>query len=189
MTANRQRAAEKPTKTRRRKHRTRPTPKWLLEQQDLDEVAKKRCLMVLSVLSGERSVTEVIMEAGISRQSYYDFETRALQAILRALVPGAAADSSPTTAEKRVTELEQRLKRVESEKRRAERLLLLTRKVMRTGRAKQASRRARPKRRNSTTRGSKPSAASKKTTSSKPPEAPKPHETPLIPIPNGADAR
>jgi hypothetical protein len=189
MTASRRRATEKPTKTRRRKHRMRPTPKWLQEQQDLDEVARKRCLMILSVLSGERSVTEVIMEAGISRQSYYDFETRALQAILRALVPGAGTDSSPTTAEKRVTELEQRLKQVESEKRRAERLLLLTRKVMRTGRVKRTRRQASPKRRSSTTRGSKPSAASKKMASSKPPEAPKPLETPLIPIPNGADAR
>src|SRR5262245_32579670 len=168
--ASTKRASETTTTARRRKTRARPTPRWLTQQQDLDEVARKRCLMILSVLSGERSVTEAIIEAGISRQSYYEFETRALQAILRALVPGVATDSSPTTAEKRVLELEKRLKQTESARRRAERLLLLTRKVMHTRRPKRTSQSPKSKPRSSTMRGSKPSWNSKKRMSSRPPE-------------------
>lgn len=189
MTSSRRRAGEAApaTSDSKRPRRTRPTPKWLLEQQDLDQTAQRRCLMILSVLSGERGVTEVIMEAGISRQSYYDLETRALQAMLRALVPGAGSETGPTSAERRVTELEQRLKRLETEKRRAERLLLLTRKLMRTGRRKTTTRRSGHKPPSSTTRGSKPSAVSKKT--SKSTQAPKQQDLPSIPTPDGATAR
>ena len=71
---------------RRRRNRARPTPKWLLSR---DEVGKARCLMVLSVLSGEKPVTDAISEAGISRATYYHLETRALSSMLRALAPGA----------------------------------------------------------------------------------------------------
>ena len=71
----------------RGKHRSRPTPKWLLTSEDLDQIAQQRCLMVLSVLSGETPVTEAIAQAGISRATYYQLETRALSAMLRALGP------------------------------------------------------------------------------------------------------
>jgi len=69
----------------RRKNRARPTPRWLARSADLDPIARVRCLMVLSVLSGEKPVTDAITEAGISRGRYYQLETRALSAMLRAL--------------------------------------------------------------------------------------------------------
>ena len=180
----RKRRTETSSTPRKRRPRKRPTPKWLVQQQDLDEVARRRCLMILSVLSGERAVTEVIMEAGISRQNYYELETRALHAMLKALVPGTSAEGAATTAEKRVVELEQRLKKLQTEKRRAERLLLLTRKVMRTRRrttktTRRSSTRTRPR---STTRGSKLSTVSKRksvTTSTTPPKASEPTSTPM----------
>ncbi len=188
MTRSRRRADEEKPKTtdRKRPRRTRPTPKWLTEQQDVDDLARRRCLMILSVLSGERAVTEVILEAGISRQSYYDLETRALHAMLRALLPGSS-EAGATSAEKRLVELEQRVKQLQMEKRRSERLLLLTRKVMRTGKSKATTRRSSRKRPSSTTRGSKHSVASKKTSKSM--ETPKPQESPSIPMPDGATAR
>lgn len=189
MTSSRRRAGEAaPATTQsKRPRKTRPTPKWLLEQQDLDQTARRRCLMILSVLSGERGVTEVIMEAGISRQSYYDLETRALQGMLRALVPGAGSETGPTPAEKRLVELEQRIKQLQTEKRRSERLLLLTRKLMHTSKSKTTARRSSRKHPSSTTRGSKPSAASKKT--SKSTQAPKQQDLPLTPTPDGATGR
>jgi hypothetical protein len=101
----------------------------------------------------------------LSRQRYYDLETRALSAMLKALAPGGSSESAATSPERRILELEQRVKQLETEKRRAERLLLLTRKVMRTGRAKPT--RPKSKSRRSTTHGSKPSSASKKRSSSR----------------------
>src|SRR5579859_1014600 len=83
-----------PAAARRRKPRARPLPKWLKEAQDLDEVAKARCLMILSVLSGERPVTEVIAEAKVSRGTYYQLEERALQAMLSALNPASSTSAS-----------------------------------------------------------------------------------------------
>src|SRR5262249_1356385 len=73
-------------KARRRTSRPRPTPSWLVKQSDIDEVARRRCLMILSVLSGERPVTEVVEEAKISRQTYYQLESRAVRAMLSALL-------------------------------------------------------------------------------------------------------
>ena len=92
--------------------------------------------MVLSVLSGEKPVTEAIEKARISRGTYYQMETRALRAMLAALNPLAAsrqdgsADLSAAAAA-RIAQLEGRVKGLEQEKRRADRLLLLTRKAMR----------------------------------------------------------
>jgi hypothetical protein len=126
-------ASEKSTAPkRRRKLRSRPTPRWLTQKNDLDEMAKRRCLLVLSVLSGERAVTEVIDEAQISRPMYYQLEERALRAMLLALTPGASEPGASEPA-KRVVELEQRVAELEKDKRRSERLLLLTRKVMKGG--------------------------------------------------------
>ncbi|MBV8195604.1 MAG: hypothetical protein JOY80_08760 [Candidatus Dormibacteraeota bacterium] len=92
-------------------------------------MAKRRCLLVLSVLSGERPVTDVIEEAQISRPMYYQLEERALRAMLLALTPGASepGSSEPT---KRIAELEAKVAQLEADKRRGERLLLLTRKVI-----------------------------------------------------------
>lgn len=121
---------------RRRKHRSRPTPRWLEGSSELDQRARSRCLMVLSVLSGEKPVSDAILEAKISRGTYYQMETRALKAMLAALNPLAvnkedgSADLSAAAAA-RIAQLEQRVRALEQEKRRADRLLLLTRKAMR----------------------------------------------------------
>jgi hypothetical protein len=120
-----------------RKHRRRPLPRWLAKAQDLDAIARSRCLMVLSVLSGEKAVTDAITEAKISRPGYYQLETRALNAMLVALNPlgGMKDDGSPdlSAASCHIKELTQKVEKLEQEKRRAERLLLLTRKTLRRG--------------------------------------------------------
>jgi hypothetical protein len=135
--------------------------------------------MILSVLSGERPVSEVIEQEQLSRQRYYDLETRALNAMLRALAAGSGAESSPATSpERRISELEQHVKQLETEKRRAERLLLLTRKVMLTSRSTKPTR-TKNKRPSSTTRGSKHSSASKTRRST-------PTEQPSLTTPNAA---
>lgn len=122
---------EKPRRYRR--HRGRPLPKWIKERQELDEMARRRCLLVLSVLSGEKPVTDAIAESGMSRNTYYQMEERALTAMLEALGPTPGPGRKPDQGS-RIAELEERLSRLEQEKRRAERLLLLTRKVVRKGR-------------------------------------------------------
>ena len=140
-----------------RKGGTRPTPRWLMKREDLDDVARRRCLMVLSVRSGEVSVTEAIGAADISRQMYFDLEKRALSGMLAALVPG-----NEDSAAGRLEELELKVVELERGKRRAEKLLELTRKVVRPGTLKTAAGRPRGnrQRRRSTTLGIGPSASS-----------------------------
>lgn len=177
-----------PAADRRRKPRARPTPKWLVEHE-MDELARRRCLMILSVLSGERAVSEVIVEAGISRQSYYDLETRALHAMLKAVQPGTSSESAATSPEKRVAELELQVKKLQTDKRRAERLLLLTRKVMSTGPRKPGRVRPTRTRPSSKTHGDKPSGGSKRERVAKSSETPKRQENPSIPTTAGAAER
>jgi hypothetical protein len=108
-------------------------PKWLKDSQQLNAIARSRALMVLSVLSGEKPVTDAITEAKISRGTYYQMETRALNAMLAALNPlatvseGAVPDLSAT----RIEALLERIRLLEQDKRRTQRLLLLTRKSIR----------------------------------------------------------
>lgn len=120
---------------RRRKLRRRSVPKWLSQSQELNAIARSRCLLVLSVLSGEKPVTEAIVEARISRPGYYQMEMRALKAMLAALNPLAstADDGSPnlSAAMRRIGQLEQQVQKLTQDKRRAERMLLLTRKSAR----------------------------------------------------------
>lgn len=148
---------KKPTTDKRR---ARPTPEWLHEREDLDEMARRRCLMILSVLSGERAVSDVIEEAQISRGTYYNLEERALKAMLVALVPGAAEAPSESPAQ-RIAELEKKVAQLEQAKRRGERLLFLTRKTLKRGPMKMTDRGRPTKSRASTTRGNKPSPGSK----------------------------
>lgn len=126
------------TAGRPRKHRPRPVPKWLRNSTQLEQIARSRCLLVLSVLSvlsGETPVTDAIERAKISRGTYYQLETRALKAILAAMNPLAsnAADGAQdlSAATQRIHELEAQVRRLEQEKRRTQRLLLLTRKSIR----------------------------------------------------------
>ena len=117
----------------RRKHRPRPMPRWLKSSRDLNAIARSRCLMVLSVLSGETPVSDAIQQAKISRGTYYQMETRALGAMLAVLNPAAVAKSgSPDleAAAARIGELQRRIARLEQEKRRTQRLLHLTRKTI-----------------------------------------------------------
>jgi hypothetical protein len=100
----------------------------------VDAFAKRRVMLVLSVLSGAKPVTEAIREAGLTRATYYKLETRALQAMLAALNPLTARPrarrSELKAAESRVVALEAQVMALQREKRRAERLLLLTRKTL-----------------------------------------------------------
>lgn len=136
-------ASPKPKQTR--SLRSRPTPRWLTKQPDLDAVARNRVLMVLSVLSGEKPVTMAIEESGISRGFYYQLETKALNAMLLALAPGSDGDASPdaTGLHHRIKELEEKVERAEQGQRRAERLLLVQRKLSSPGPVK--THRGRPK--------------------------------------------
>lgn len=120
----------------KRRHRARPTPKWLKAPQadGPEAVAQRRCLLVLSVLSGEQPVTDAIEATGVSRQLYYQLEEKALKAMLRAL--GPSADNSEDLSTSLAAQLEAaqaRVEQLEMEKRRAERLLLLTRKLLKPG--------------------------------------------------------
>lgn len=144
----------------RRRRRPRPTPKWLKEQQDLDDVARRRCLMILSVVSGEKPVTQAIEEAQISRQTYYQLEEKALRAMLSALMPGTTVETSAASPLRKMAELQAKTERLEQDKRRAERLLFLTRKVVRPGSLKSAAGRPRLTGRRSTASGKKPSRTS-----------------------------
>jgi len=120
--------------SRSRRHRPRPIPRWLKSSEQLDAIARSRCLLLLSVLSGETPVTEAIARAKLSRATYYKLETRALQAMLAALNPlaGQAEDGRAdlSLASARISELEGKVKLLERDKRRSERLLLLTRKSL-----------------------------------------------------------
>jgi hypothetical protein len=168
-------------KTDRRRART--TPSWLLERKDLDEMARRRCMMVLTVLSGERAVTDVIEEVQISRGTYYQLEERALKAMLAALMPGGEQAPSESPAA-RIAELEQKVATLERHKRRSERLLLLTRKLMKPGPMKGAPGRPRKAKRSSTTAGRKPSLDSKTKAA-----ATSTSSSPSTPTPGGEGAR
>lgn len=120
-----------------RRHRSRRTPRWLLKKEELDRIAQRRTLMILSVLSGETPVTDAIEQAQISRGHYYQLEERALQAVLEAMEPGASP-GRPPQASSRLLQLEGKVRQLEAEKRRLERLLTMTRKVLRKGPLKTA---------------------------------------------------
>lgn len=167
---------------RRRQPRRRGVPRWLSGRKDLDQVAQRRTLLILSVLSGHTPVTTAIAEHGISRPLYYQLETKALVGMMRALVPGANAASSPddATPMRQIVELEEKVARLEQENRRLERLLLLAKKVLPTGPIALPEKRGRKPRR-STLGGPAPSPISKKQpTTAMPPTS--------IPTPAGASA-
>lgn len=146
--------AKRRSESRPRKHRSRPVPRWVKERQDLDEMARRRCLLILSVLSGEKPVSDAIAESGLSRNTYYQLEEKALDGMLTALGPTPPGRKPDRSGE--IAALQVRVTRLEEEKRRAERLLLLTRKVVRRGRLTLPGL-GRPR---STTTGGRPSSGS-----------------------------
>jgi hypothetical protein len=114
--------------------RERPLMKWLNTSEELDAIAKRRVLMILSVLSGELPVTQAIAQAGITRPLYYVLERRAVEAMLLAVMPGAEMPGSQNlTSQGKIRHLEGQIERLEREKRRLQRLLFLTRKVLGSG--------------------------------------------------------
>ena len=162
------------TKTdHRRQPRRRGVPRWLSGRKDLDQIAQRRTLLILSVLSGHTPVTTAIAEHGISRPLYYQLEMKGLLGMMRALVPGANAASNPedATPMRQLADLEEKVIRLEQENRRLERLLLLAKKVLPTGPVAFPQRRGRKPGRRSTTGGLAPSPGSKR-----------PGTSPLAPI-------
>jgi hypothetical protein len=136
-----------------------------LKSEDLDRIAQQRCLMVLNVLSGETPVTDAIKTAGISRGTYYQLETRALSAMLRALGPLASAEGLETSPVRQIAALEAKVKELERAGRRSQRLLLMTRRVIES----------RERKTGSTRPGKGPSPSSKKKRESpRPPSSPTP---------------
>src|SRR5687768_4989014 len=96
-----------------RPNRSRPTPKWLVKSHEIDQIARARCLMVLSVLSGETPVTDAVAQAGISRASYYQMETRALNAMLKALGPLVRREETQSSPRRQIAALQERVKELE----------------------------------------------------------------------------
>ena len=163
---------------RKRRNRPRPTPRWLKQPKDGPEgMAQRRCLMVLSVLSGEKPVTDAIAEANISRPLYYLWEERVLKAMVRCLMPGAdAEDSTAVSLQEQLAAAEAKVKRLETEKRRAERLLLLTRKLVKPGPMTQGP--AGPRRRRGSTKAGLAASTSGAT---RPATTPSPDTSPTVP--------
>jgi hypothetical protein len=154
-----------PTKPdRRREPRRRGVPRWLTGRKDLDQVAQRRTLLILSVLSGHTPVTTAITEHGISRPLYYQLETKALVGMIRALVPGANAAANPddATPMRQIVELEEKVARLEQENRRLERLLFIAKKVLPAGPLAFPQKRGRKPGRRSTSAGPAPLPGSKK---------------------------
>lgn len=168
---------------RRRSPRRRGVPRWLSGRTDLDQVAQRRTLLILSVLSGHTPVTTAITEHGISRPLYYQLETKALVGMMRALIPGASSSSNPddATPTRQLAELEEKVSRLEQENRRLERLLLLAKKVLPEGPVAFPQKRGRKPGRRSTLAGLVPSPVSTKV-------SPKPSPSPSIPTTAGVIA-
>ena len=171
-----------------RKRRSRPTPRWLVKKSDLDAVARNRVILVLSVLSGEKPVTTAIEEAGISRGFYYQLETKALNAMLLSLAPGADGDASPdaTGLHHRIKQLEEKLERAEAAQRRAERLLFVQRKLTGSGIVKTHRGRP-PKTATSSVPGGRKGWRSSTKTSSTTRTTKQPTSSPSTPNPAGAN--
>jgi hypothetical protein len=145
-----------------------------LSGQELDEIGKRRCLMILDVLSGRVPVTDAIATAKISRGTYYQLESKALAAMLCALSP-SSTDSSTSASSKDMTALEAKVKKLEVDKRRLERLLQLATKVVK-GPLTTGKGRAPKQRRSSTKPG--PSASTTSATTVKPVKLVTPRSTP-----------
>ena len=136
------------TARRRPRHsRDKPyLPSWLTRPGESRAMAQSRCVMILSVLSGHKSVGEVIGEEKICRALYYSLENRALKGMMRALDPlsaGVANDRQELkVAKRRIRALQEQLRGVTQRKRSAERLLMLMMKTSRT--SVHSGRRGRP---------------------------------------------
>jgi hypothetical protein len=127
-------APAKKLQRHRRSHHQLPL--WLMQPMEEQRIAQARCLMVLSVLSGQKSIQEAISEAKVSRVLYYQLEDRALNGMMMALGPRVreAPNEQQELARARVQvrHLTARVKWLVQRRRAAERLLRLMMKSNRT---------------------------------------------------------
>lgn len=122
-------------RARRPAHSKAYLPKWLLNPNESQAIGHGRCLMILAVLSGQKTVKEVTEEQKICRTLYYQLESRALKGMVRALNPmtsEAASDRRELRqALRRIRALSLQLKLLTQRKRSVERLLRLVMKSSR----------------------------------------------------------
>lgn len=77
--------------------------------------AQRRAELILQVRSGQRTATDAAQALGISRQQYYQWEKRALSALLTALEdqptgrPKSPTDPEKESLQRRVQQLEQQV--------------------------------------------------------------------------------
>jgi hypothetical protein len=120
-------------------------PSWFLKPIERRAVAQQRCLMVLAVLAGQRTVSEVVAQEKIARAQFYLWESRALQGMLQALDPTPTRTPEEREqlkmARERLRQMGEQIKLVTQRKRGAERLLRL---VLKSGRTPLKMPRGRP---------------------------------------------
>jgi hypothetical protein len=120
---------EKVRKPQRHRRTSHNLPLWLMQPAEQQAIAQRRTLMILSVLSGQKSVQEVIEEEKVSRALYYQLEDRGLQGMLQALSPRIEGVTSEhrelTQARAQIRTLSNQVKGLTQRKRSAERLLRL----------------------------------------------------------------
>jgi hypothetical protein len=133
MKITRERADGSPVEKVRKPQRHRRTshhlPLWLMRPAEQQAIAQRRTLMILSVLAGQKSVQEVIVEERVSRAFYYQLEDRGLQGMLKALSPRIEGETSEhrelAEARAQIQALGERVKALTQRNRSAERLLRL----------------------------------------------------------------
>jgi hypothetical protein len=100
----------------------KPTGSNLVEHLDGSERAKARLKAILQTLSGERSIPEVCEELGIQESMFHRVRSEVLQTALGRLEPRPLGrpPSLPSADDRRVTELEEEVLRLETELKAAE---------------------------------------------------------------------
>ena len=85
------------------------------EQPKDPEAARKRATVIMQVRSGQITVAQAAKELNISRKTYYEWENRALEAMVEAMEkqpngrPAKEIDPEKEALQKQVAELEKQL--------------------------------------------------------------------------------
>lgn len=138
----------------------------VLKKPGKPDIAKRRCVMILNVLSGRLPVSDAIEAAGISRAAYYQQEAKALQGMLEALEPTPRGKPPSSDATKEMTALRKKVESLQEQNRRLEKLVSLTSKILDTGSVKASGGRKRKKRTAKETTSKRSSPSSSKTRAS-----------------------
>ena len=77
--------------------------------------ARQRAELIFQVRSGQMTATEAAQTLGISRQQYYQWEQRALQALLSALEDLPTGRPKPTPPDPEKEQLQHRVKQLEQQ--------------------------------------------------------------------------